>query len=77
VIIIELTFSETDTDADGGEDEAEGRDDDEQDAPDAQAHEDVGDVACPVLVWSSSGLILSQRRDRVPESRKKGNYIFD
>ncbi len=65
MFVIELTFSEADADADGGEDETEGGDDDEQDAPDAQPHEDVCDVARSVLVGSSSGLVLGQSRDGV------------
>jgi hypothetical protein len=70
LFVIELTFSEADADADRGEDETKGGDDDEQDAPDAQPHEDVGDVARSVLVGSGSGLVLGQRRDGVPVDEK-------
>ncbi len=57
-----LTFSETDADSDGREDEAEGGDDNEEDAADAEAHEDVVDVAPAVFVRSGAGMILRQSR---------------
>ena len=62
-----LTLSEANADADGGEDETEGRDDDEKDAADAETHEDVVDVAAAVLVGSCTRVVLGQGGHRVPE----------
>ncbi len=59
---LRLTFSETDADSDGREDEAEGGDDNEEDTADAETHEDVVDVAPAVFVRSGAGMILRQSR---------------
>ena len=55
-----LTLSEANADADGGEDQAQGRDNDEENAPDADAHEDVVNVAAAVLVRRRTGMIFRQ-----------------
>ena len=55
-----FTFPQTDADADGGEDQAQGRDNDEENAPDADAHEDVVNVAAAVLVRRRTGMIFRQ-----------------